>query len=85
MRITSRFISYTHCCEGRLEKKYFLGAKCWLFTVLRNTIVESLMQEGAKSVQWLTISKSRSLFDKIDVEKYIGDIDFALYYKRLIS
>ena len=43
----------------------------------REKIIESLYKEGIKDVKWLTISPSRSLFDEINVDKYIGEIDIV--------
>lgn len=44
----------------------------------RDNIKKSLLHEEAKEVQWLEISASRSLFDKIDISQYIGKIDLCV-------
>nr|WP_298994243.1 hypothetical protein [uncultured Polaribacter sp.] len=44
----------------------------------REKIKKSLQNEGVSKVDWLKISSSRSLFDQIDVNKYVGQVDLVL-------
>jgi hypothetical protein len=44
----------------------------------RRKIIKGLMNEGVEEVFWCEISLDRSLYDKIYIERYIGQIDFVL-------
>ncbi len=45
--------------------------------VKRQAIIQGLKREGAREVHWCSISLKRSLFDKIDVTPWIGEVDIA--------
>lgn len=44
----------------------------------RQQIEEGLRREGAAEVGWLQISAMRSLYDRIDVAPYLGQVELAL-------
>ena len=41
-------------------------------------IINGVKKQGAKKVLWCSISLKRSLFDIIDIEQFIGKVDFCL-------
>jgi hypothetical protein len=60
--ISGKNILVIHSAEGERKEK----------------IKNSIVQLGANQVDWLRISPSKSFFDKIDIDKYIGKIDLCL-------
>lgn len=44
----------------------------------RDKIISSLKKEGVRNIEWLAISPSKSLFDKIDIDHLVGKVDLAL-------
>jgi hypothetical protein len=46
--------------------------------VKKDAIINGLLREGVARVFWCGISQERSLFDIINVDKFIGRIDFCL-------
>jgi hypothetical protein len=44
----------------------------------KSKVINALYNEGVINVYWEHISSNRSLFDVVDVEKYINKIDFVL-------
>ncbi len=43
----------------------------------KEKIISSLFDLGAKEIHWLAISNSKSMFDQINVDEFIGKIDIA--------
>ena len=44
----------------------------------KTKIISGLKKEGVKKVYWVSISKTRSYFDEIDINPFIGKIDLAV-------
>ena len=45
----------------------------------QDAIKSSLIREGAKEVLWHAISTSRSLYDVIPVEQFVGAVDLCVF------
>ena len=67
---------------GSQRKKILLGRRILIvhsaINEKKEKIISTLYKEGVSEIFWIEISSNRSLFDKINVSKYIGKIDLAL-------
>jgi len=43
----------------------------------KERIISSLKKEGVSNIEWIEISPSKSLFDKIEIDQFIGKVDLA--------
>ncbi|MBK5214519.1 MAG: hypothetical protein JJE55_12760 [Flavobacteriaceae bacterium] len=67
--------------RGQYKKRILANRKILIFHSAqgekRNRIIESLQNEGVKSVMWHEISSNRSMFDKIELQKEYYDSEIA--------